>query len=78
MPLLQFGSQRSEEVRLERRSKVIARTVIRTVDDEERTNSGRQGREGFIPDRQEDVRHDEEGDRSSSKSTWVCLSQYLN
>ena len=79
--LLQFGSQRSEEVRSERQSKVVAWTVIKTVNDEEGTNSRCWGREEFVPNRQEDVGHGEEGikvDRSQSKSTWVGLSQYLN
>ena len=40
VPLLQFGSQRSEEVGSERQSKGIARTVIKTIDDEEGTNLG--------------------------------------
>ena len=39
VPLLQFGSQRSEEVGLEHQSKVVARMVIKTVNDEEGTNS---------------------------------------
>ena len=80
VPLLQFGSQRLEEVGLEHRSKVVAQTVIKTVNDEEGTNLRRRGREGFIPNRQEDVEHDEESikvDRSQSKSTWVGLSRYL-
>ena len=70
VPLLQFGSQRSEEVGLECQSKVVARTVI----DEEGTNSRRRRREEFIPNRQEDVKHDEETrsgsivNRSVSKS----------
>ena len=41
VPLLQFRSQRLEEVGSERRSKVVARTVIKTVNDEEGTNSRR-------------------------------------
>ena len=41
VPLLQFGSQRLEEVRLEHRSKVVAQTVIKTVNNEEGTNSRR-------------------------------------
>ena len=56
VPLLQFGSQRSEEVRLEHWSKGIAWTVIKTVDEEEEANLGHQGREGFIPNRQEVVK----------------------
>ena len=42
-PLLQFGSQRSEEIRSERRSKVVAQTVIKTVNIEDGTNLRRQG-----------------------------------
>ena len=82
--LLQFVSQRSEEVRSECQSKVVARTVIKTVNDEEGTNSRLRRREEFIPNRQEDVKHDEETssgsivNRSGSKSTWVCLSRYSN
>ena len=60
-----------EEVRSECQSKGIAWTVLKTVNDEEGTNSRHQGREGFIPNRQ-DVGHDEEGikvDRSQSKLT---------
>ena len=81
VPLLQFGFQRSEEVGSERRSKVVARTVIKTVNDEEGTNLRCRRREEFVPNRQEDVEHDEESikvDRSQSKLTWVCLSRYLN
>ena len=81
VPLLQFESQRLEKVRSECQSKVVAQTVIKTVNDEEGTNSRCWGREEFVPHRQEDVGHDEEGikvDRSQSKSTWVGLSQYLN
>ena len=80
VPLLQFGSQRSEEVGSEHRSKVVARTVIKTVNDEEGTNSRHWGREEFVPNRQEDVEHNEETrsgsivNRSGSKLTWVCLS----
>ena len=54
------------------------------MNDEEGTNSRRRGREEFIPNRQEDVGHDEETrsgsivNRSGSKLTWVCLSQYSN
>ena len=76
MPLLQFGSQRSEEVRSECRSKVVAQTVIKTVNNEEGTNSRRRRREEFVPNRQEDVEHDEESikvDRSQSRLTWVCV-----
>ena len=61
MPLLQFRSQRSEEVGLEHWSKGIAQTMIKIVNDEEGTNSRCQGQEGFLPNRQEDVRHNEEG-----------------
>ena len=43
VPLLQFGSQRSEEVGLECQSKEIARTVIKKIDDEEEINLGCQG-----------------------------------
>ena len=81
VPLLQFGSQRSEEVGSEHQSKVIAWTVIKTVDNKERTNLGRRGREGFIPDRQEDVRHNGEsvkGDRSSSKSIFKLKYRRVN
>ena len=80
VPLLQFGSQRSEEVGSEHQSKGVARTTVKTVNDEE-TNLRCWGREGFIPNRQEDVRHNEEDikvDRSQSKLTWVGLSQYSN
>ena len=51
------------------------------MNDEEGTNSRRWRREKFIPNRQEDVEHDEESikvDRSQSKLTWVCLSRYSN
>ena len=41
VPLLQFRSQRSEEVGSERQSKVVAQTVIKTVNNEEGTNSRR-------------------------------------
>ena len=81
VPLLQFGSQRSEEVGSERQSKVVARTVSKTVNDEEGTNSRHRRQEEFVPNRQEDVEHDEESikvDRSQSKLTWVCLSRYSN
>ena len=81
MPLLQFGSQRLEEVRSEHRSKVVARTMIKIVNNEEGTNSRCWGQEGFVPNRQEDVEHNEESIkvyRSRSKFTWVCLSRYLN
>ena len=77
VPLLQFGSQRSEEVGSECRSKVVAWTVIKTVNDEEGTNLRRRRQEEFVPNRQEDVEHDEESikvDRSQSKLAWVCLS----
>ena len=77
VPLLQFGSQRSEEVGSEHRSKVVAQAVIKTVNNEEGTNSRHQRQEEFVPNRQEDVEHDEESikvDRSQSKLTWVCLS----
>ena len=42
VPLLQFGSQRSEEVGSECQSKMVARTMIKTVNDEEGTNSRHQ------------------------------------
>ena len=77
VPLLQFGSQRSEEVRSECQSKVVARTMIKTVNNEEGTNLRCRGREESVPNRQEDVEHNEESikvDRSQSKLTWVCLS----
>ena len=48
------------------------------MNDEEGTNSRHRGREESVPNRQEDVEHDEESikvDRSQSKSTWVGLSQ---
>ena len=70
VPLLQFRSQRSEEVRLERQSKGITQMVIKTVNDEEGTNLRCWGREEFVPNRQEDARHNEKGikvDRSQSK-----------
>ena len=41
--LLQFRSQRSEEVRLECRSKWVARMMIKTVNNEEGTNSRHRG-----------------------------------
>ena len=66
VPLLQFRSQRLEEVGLECWSKVIAWTVIKTVNDKEGTNLRHWGQEEFIPNRQEDVGHDEET-RSLSK-----------
>ena len=47
------------------------------MNDKEGTNLRHQGREEFVPNRQEDVEHDEESikvDRSQSKLTWVCLS----
>ena len=81
VPLLQFRSQRSEEVRLERWSKVVARTVIKTVNDKEVTNSRCHGREGFIPNRQEDVEHNEESikfDRSQSKSIFKLKYRRVN
>ena len=77
VPLLQFGSQRSEEVGSECQSKVVAQAMIKTVNDEEGTNSRRRRQEEFVPNRQEDVEHDEESikvDRSQPKLTWVCLS----
>ena len=54
------------------------------MNDKEGTNSRRQGRVEFVPNRQEDVEHDEETrsgsivNRSVSKLTWVCLSRYSN
>ena len=72
--LLQFRSQRSEEVRLECWSKVVAWTMIKTVNDKKGTNSRRRRQEEFVPNRQEDVKHDEETrsgsivNRSVSKS----------
>ena len=84
MPLLQFGSQRSEEVGLECRSKVVARTVIKTVNDEEGTNSRHRGREEFVPNRQEDVRHNEKTrslsivNRSGSKSIFELKYRRVN
>ena len=81
VPLLQFGSQRLEEVGSERRSKVVARTVIKAVNDEEGTNSRRQRREEFVPNRQEDVEHDEESikvDRSQSKLIFELKYRRVN
>ena len=81
VPLLQFGSQRSEEVGSERQSKGIAQTMIEIVNDKEGTNLRHREQEEFVPNRQEDVRHDEEGikvDRSQSKLTWVGLSRSSN
>ena len=72
MPLLQFGAQRLEEVGSERWSKGVAWTMIKTVNNEEGTNSRCRGQQEFVPNRQEDARHDEEGikvDRSQSKLT---------
>ena len=60
VPLFQFRSQRSEEVGLECWSKVVARMMIKTVNDKEGTNSRHRRREEFVPNRQEDVEHDEE------------------
>ena len=81
VPLLQFRSQRSEEVRLKHWSKVIAWTVIKTVNDEEGTNSRCQGQEGFVPNRQEDVKHDEESikvDMSQSKLIFELKYRRVN
>ena len=81
VPLLQFGSQRSEEVRSERWSKVVAWTVIKTVNDEEGTNSRHQRREEFVPNRQEDVKHDKESikvDRSQSKLIFELKYRRVN
>ena len=81
VPLLQFGSQRSEEVGSERRSKVVARTVIKTVNDEEGTNSRRRRREEFVPNRQEDVEHNKESikvDRSQSKLIFELKYRRVN
>ena len=60
VPLLQFRSQRSEEVGLECWSKVVAWTLIKIVIDEEGTNSRHWKQEEFVPNRQEDVEHNEE------------------
>ena len=68
VPLLQFGFQRSEEVRSEHWSKGIAWTVIKPVNDKEGANSRHWEWEEFAPNRQEDARHNEET---------VGLSQYL-
>ena len=84
VPLLQFGSQRSEEVGSECWSKVIARMMIKTVNDEEGTNSRRWRREEFVPNRQEDVEHDEETrsgsivNRSVSKSIFELKYRRVN
>ena len=81
MPLLQFGSQGSEEVRLEHQSKGIAWTVIKTVNNKEGTNSRCQGQEEFVPNRQEDAGHDEEGikvDRSQSKLIFELKYRRVN
>ena len=46
--------------------------MIKTVNDEEKTNLRHQGQEEFVPNRQEKARHDEKGikvDRSQSKLT---------
>ena len=51
--------------------------MIKTVNNEEETNLRHWGQERFVPNRQKDVGHDEEGikvDRSQSKLTWVGLS----
>ena len=77
VPLLQFRSQRSEEVRLECQSKRIAQTMIKAVNDKEGTNSRCWGQEGFIPNRQEDARHDEET-RSLSKSIFKLKYRRVN
>ena len=77
MPLLQFGSQRPEEVGLECWSKVVARTV----NDEEGTNLRHRRREEFVPNRQEDVKHDEESikvDRSQSKLIFELKYRRVN
>ena len=81
VPLLQFGFQRLEEVGSERRSKVVARTVIKTVNDEEGTNSRCRRREEFVPNRQEDVEHDEESikvDRSQSRLIFELKYRRVN
>ena len=80
--LLEFGSQRLEEIVSEHWSKVVAWTVIKTVNDKEGTNSRRRGREEFIPNRREDVGHDEETrsgsmvNRSASGSKSIFKLKY--
>ena len=45
------------------------------MNDKEGTNLRCWGQEEFVPNRQEDVEHNEET-RSGSKLIWVCLSRY--
>ena len=67
-----------KEVRSERWSKVIAQTVIKTVNNEG-TNLRHWGQEEFVPNRQdEETRSLSIVNRSGSKLTWVGLSQYSN
>ena len=51
VPLLQFGSQRSEEVESECQSKVVAWMMIKIVNDKEGTNSRHRRWEEFVPNR---------------------------
>ena len=77
MPLLQFGSQRLEEVGSERQSKVVARTVIKTVNDEEGTNLRHRRWGEFVPNRQEDVEHNEESIKvDMGVSKLICELKY--
>ena len=54
--------------------------MIKTVNDEEGTNSRRRGREEFVPNRQEDVKHDEriKVDRSQSKLIFELKYRRVN
>ena len=66
---------------MEHWSKGVARTMIKIVNDEEGTNLRCQEREGFIPNRQKDVKHDEESikvDRSQSKSIFELKYRRVN
>ena len=81
VPLLQFGSQRSEGVGLECWSKGVAQIMIKIVNNEEGTNSRRWGREEFVPNRQEHVEHNEESikfDRSQSKLIFELKYRRVN
>ena len=55
--------------------------MIKTVNDEEGTNLRRRRREEFVPNRQEDVEHDEESikvDRSQSKLIFELKYRRVN
>ena len=74
VPLLQFGSQRSEEVGLEHWSKVVAWTVIKTVNDEEGTTRGVRDERNSS----QTGRRMSNTMRRVSKLTGVSLSWYSN